>query len=167
MDNYQALLPYFIQIIYLYFILNDRSIKNKLFHNWCQLLQNFDINQTAIEKTFTQIVAAYSTPNRFYHNLEHIHHVLEVIQTLESQTEDLETKTVQLAAWFHDIVYDSKAKDNEEKSAQYASEVLLSLSIPSNVIKNVKNLILTTKNHCASTSNCNAQVLLDADEPQF
>ena len=94
MDNHQALLSYFIQIIYLYFILNNRSITNKLFQNWCQLLQSFDINQAAIEKTFTQIVSAYSTPNRYYHNLEHVNHVLEVIQTLESQTEDLENGSI-------------------------------------------------------------------------
>ena len=150
-------------------MLNSNQITDKLFQNWHELLQTFDINQAAIEKTFTQIVEAYSTPNRYYHNLEYIHHVLEVIQTLESQTEDLETKTVQLAAWFHDIVYDSKAKDNEEKSAEYAAEVLLSLSIPPHVIKNVKNLILTTKNHQPLkgagrspilTDECHSQILL-------
>ena len=56
-----------------------------------------------------------------------------------------------------------KAKDNEEKSAEYAMEILSSLSIPSDVIKNVKKLILQTKNHCASNTDFNAQVLLDAD----
>lgn len=159
---------------------NSYQITDKLFQNWHELLQNFDINQTAAEKTFTQIVAAYSTPNRYYHNLEHIHQVLEVIQTLASQNEDLETKTVQLAAWFHDIVYDSKAKDNEEKSAEYADEVLSSLSIPSGVINNVKSLILTTKNHQPLkgvkrsstagdrrnpilTDERHSQILLDAD----
>ncbi len=150
---------------------NSHQVTDKLFQNWCELLQNFDINQTAIEKTFTQIVEAYSTPNRYYHNLEHIHHVLEVIQTLQSQTENLETKTVQLAAWFHDIIYDTKAKDNEERSAQYAVEFLLSLSIPSEVFKNVKNLILATKNHQPlngvnrnSTAAASlTEILLDAD----
>jgi predicted metal-dependent HD superfamily phosphohydrolase len=142
---------------------NFYQIKDQLFQNWHELMQNFDINQTDAEKTFTQIVEAYSTPNRYYHNLEHIHHVLEVIQTLESQTENLESKTVQLAAWFHDIVYDSKAKDNEVHSAEYAVELLLSLSIPSDVIKNVKNLILATKNHQALNSDCLTQILLDAD----
>lgn len=142
---------------------NSHQIKDKLFQDWWQLLQNFDINQAAAEKTFTQIVESYSNPNRYYHNLEHINHVLEVIQTLESQTQNLETKSVQLAAWFHDIVYDTKAKDNEEKSGDRAVEVLSSLSIPSNVIKNVKRLILTTQNHQASTNDCDAQVLLDAD----
>ncbi len=150
---------------------NSNQITDKLFQNWHELLQTFDINQAAIEKTFTQIAEAYSTPNRYYHNLKHIHHVLEVIQTLESQTEDLETETVQLAAWFHDIVYDSKAKDNEEKSAEYADEVLSSLSIPSHVINNVKSLILTTKNHqplkgvkrSSTVASRHSQILLDAD----
>ncbi len=140
---------------------NSHQITDKLFLNWSELLRNFNISQTATEQTFNKIVESYSTPNRYYHNLQHIHHVLEVIQTLESQTEDL--KTVQFAAWFHDIVYNTKAKDNEEKSGDRAVELLSSLSIPSDVIKNVKRLILTTKNHCASTSNYDAQVLLDAD----
>ena len=142
---------------------NPHEITDKLFQNWCQLLQNFNINQTCVEKTFSQIVEAYSNPNRYYHNLQHIHQVLEVIQTLESQTKYIDINTVQLAAWFHDIVYDTKAKDNEEKSAEYAVKLLSSLSIPSNIIKNVKKLILTTKNHQLSNNDLNAQVLLDAD----
>ena len=137
------------------------QIKNKLFHDWRELLQNFDINQNSAEKLFSKIVKNYSNPNRFYHNLEHINQVLEVIQTLKSQTKNLET--VQLAAWFHDVVYDTRAKDNEEKSAEYAIKVLSSLSIPSNVIKNVKKLILQTKNHQFLANDFDAQVFLDAD----
>ena len=142
---------------------NSHQITDKLLQNWSELTKNFDINQTATKKTFNQIVEAYSTPNRYYHNLEHIYNVLKVIQTLESETKYFETKTVQLAAWFHDIIYDTKAKDNEEKSAARAVELLLPLSIPSNAIKNVKRLILTTKTHQALTSDSDAQILLDAD----
>jgi len=137
------------------------QVTNKLFRDWCELLQNFDINQNSAEKSFSKIVQNYSNPNRFYHNLEHINQVLEVIQTLKSQTQNLET--VQLAAWFHDVVYDTRAKDNEEKSAEYAIKVLSSLSIPSNVIKNVKKLILQTKNHQVLANDFDAQVFLDAD----
>ena len=142
---------------------NSHKIINKLFHNWFELLQNFDISPTSTKQTFNQIVESYSTPNRYYHNLEHIKHILKVIQSLELQTKSFDIKTVKFAAWFHDIVYDTKAKDNEEKSAEYAMEILSSLSIPSDVIKNVKKLILQTKNHCASNTDFNAQVLLDAD----
>ncbi|MDY6896533.1 MAG: HD domain-containing protein [Cyanobacteriota bacterium] len=140
---------------------------DKLFYRWSELLQNFDISQTATEQTFNKIVEYYSTPNRYYHNLKHINHVLETIQLLEDKTKYLgnnfETKTVKFAAWFHDIVYDTKTKDNEEKSAEYAAEALSSLSIPANVIKNVKKLILQTKNHYVSTNDLDAQILLDAD----
>ncbi|MBV6626061.1 MAG: HD domain-containing protein [Rivularia sp. (in: Bacteria)] len=142
---------------------NYQKITAKLFHNWLQLLQNFDINKAAAGTTFSQIVESYSHPNRYYHNLEHIYHVLEVTQTLKCQTEYCDIKTVQLAGWFHDIVYDTKAKDNEEKSAEYAVKLLSSLSIPSNVIENVKKLILATKNHQMLNYDINAQILLDAD----
>ena len=139
----------------------SQTIKDKLFYNWWQLLQSFNVNQTAVEKSFTQIVAAYSNPNRYYHTLEHIHHVLEVIQTLKDKTQNL--TSVQIAAWFHDIVYETQATENEEKSANYAVELLSFLSIPCNVVKNVKRLILATKNHQALTNDGDAQVLLDAD----
>ena len=65
---------------------NSHQITVKLLQNWSELTKNFDINQTATKKTFNQIVEAYSTPNRYYHNLEHIYNVLKVIQTLESET---------------------------------------------------------------------------------
>ncbi len=136
---------------------------DKLFDNWSKLLQEFNISQVATKQNFNKIVESYSTPNRYYHNLKHIHHVLEVIESLEFQTKIFETTTVKFAAWFHDIVYDTKAKDNEEKSAEYAMEILSSLSIPSDVIKNVKKLILQTKNHYASNTDFDGQILLDAD----
>ncbi len=140
---------------------NSYEIINQLFLDWDELLQDFNIHQATAKTTFTQIVEAYSNPNRFYHKLEHIHHVLAEIRSLESQTKN--SQAVKLAAWFHDIVYDTKAKDNEEKSANYAVELLSSLSVPPNVIRNVEHLILTTKNHQASPNDYDAQILLDAD----
>ncbi|MBW4543864.1 MAG: hypothetical protein KME25_05400 [Symplocastrum torsivum CPER-KK1] len=38
--------------------------------------------------------------------------------------------TIQLAAWFHDAIYDSKAKDNEQKMADYALVILTKLNYP-------------------------------------
>lgn len=69
--------------------------------------------------------------------------------------------SVQLAAWFHDIVYDTHIRDNEEKSADYAVDMLNTLAIPANTFTKVKNLIMATKNHQAH--DIDSQVLLDAD----
>jgi predicted metal-dependent HD superfamily phosphohydrolase len=41
---------------------------------------------------------------------------------------------IQLAAWFHDVIYDPRAKDNEEKSAEYAVASLSQFEIPKTTV---------------------------------
>jgi predicted metal-dependent HD superfamily phosphohydrolase len=132
-----------------------------LLKNWRLLLQSFDVELESCDRTFACLVANYSEPNRYYHTLEHIDRVLETIQFLERQTKHL--TDVRLAAWFHDLVYDSQVSDNEEKSADYARNLLQSLSIPSSVIDNVVRLILITKHHQVSERDFDGRVLVDAD----
>jgi predicted metal-dependent HD superfamily phosphohydrolase len=132
-----------------------------LFSNWQHTLQSFGVDQVAAEKAFNSLVAAYSTPSRYYHTLKHIDRVLSTIQILQGYTNNL--AAVQLAAWFHDVVYDTEAKDNEERSADYAFELLSSLGIPESIIITVTRLILNTKDHQAAVNDYDSQVLLDAD----
>ncbi|MEA5512805.1 hypothetical protein [Nodularia sp. UHCC 0506] len=133
----------------------------RLFGYWQQTLQNFGVGQIASEQSFTDLVTAYSTSDRYYHTLKHIAHVLSTIDTLQAYAQDL--PAVQLAAWFHDVVYHPQTQDNEERSADYAYELLSNLGIPTNTIDTVTSLILNTKNHQAATDDYDSQVLLDAD----
>ncbi|MEH2420119.1 MAG: hypothetical protein V7K48_03995 [Nostoc sp.] len=132
-----------------------------LFSNWQQTLQPFGVDQVAVEKGFNRLVAAYSTPGRYYHTLKHIDQVLGTIQILQGYTNNL--AAVQLAAWFHDVVYDTEAQDNEQKSADCAFELLSNLGIPESTITTVTRLILNTKDHQAAMDDYDSQVLLDAD----
>ncbi|GAA6618062.1 HD domain-containing protein [Scytonema sp. NUACC26] len=134
---------------------------NKLFHQWQHLLVSFEVKPELTHVTFTQIVTAYSSPNRYYHTLEHIEYVLNIIESLQDKIQDLEA--VQLAAWFHDFVYDPQRNDNEEKSSEYASVLLTSLEFSSRIIATVSHFILSTKSHQTTPDNCDCQVLLDAD----
>ncbi len=135
---------------------------------WETLLQPFLVEPKLRQNVFFDLVTAYSSAGRFYHNLEHIHKVLETIEQISrcrrSQVSpSLNLPAIQLAAWFHDVIYDPKTKDNEEKSAEYAEAALKSLKIPNATIDQVKNLILTTKNHQALPTDLESQILLDAD----
>ncbi|MGV0107760.1 HD domain-containing protein [Nostoc sp. DSM 114160] len=132
-----------------------------LFYNWQQTLQPFGVDQVAAEKAFNLLVEAYSTPGRYYHTLKHIDRVLSTIEILQGYANNL--AAVQLAAWFHDVVYDTEAKDNEERSADYAFELLNNLGIPESIIITVTRLILNTKNHQAAVNDYDSQVLVDAD----
>ena len=133
-----------------------------LFSKWCNLLLQLEIKSTKItENTFAVIAKEYSQTGRYYHNLQHIFHVLEIIETLGNLTNQL--TSVELAAWFHDVIYDPKAQDNEEKSAMYATNLMKSLGIDSTTIANVNCLILSTKLHQADINDIDSQILLDAD----
>ncbi len=67
------------------------------------------------------------------------------------------------AILFHDLVYDPMAKDNEERSAELASEKLNSCHFPADFIAEVESLILCTKAHGPDPSLPNSKVILDAD----
>ncbi|MEP0885787.1 hypothetical protein NDI49_30115 [Trichocoleus sp. ST-U3] len=129
--------------------------------SWDSALQPFEIEPSLKQKIFLDLVGAYSGVGRFYHTLEHIQHILETMGQMRSLA--VKFPTIQLAAWFHDVIYDSKAKDNEERSADYAVLSLTKLKIPSTTVERVRRLILSTKTHQASITDIDNQILLDSD----
>ncbi len=125
------------------------------------LLQPFDVDSLAVDALFAGLVAAYTGPTRFYHTLGHIRQMLATVDTLQSLANDL--AAVRLAAWFHDVVYDSAARDNEERSAKYAAAALGSLGLPAGTIATIERLILDTAHHQAPAGDVDSQILIDAD----
>ena len=95
---------------------------------WHKLFSSFSSESNSLNQIFWELVVVYSENNRFYHNLLHIQDVLNIASILEPLADNF--VAIQMAAWFHDIIYDSKAKDNEEKSAEYAFVSLSYLDIP-------------------------------------
>ena len=128
---------------------------------WQSLLQQFAVNPTGSQKVFFKLIIAYASPGRFYHNLSHVLQVLEVIEKMRSHSQNF--AALQFAAWFHDIIYNPKAKNNEQRSAKYAADVLTHLYIPAATIDSTIQLILITQNHQAQTNEIDRQIFLDAD----
>jgi predicted metal-dependent HD superfamily phosphohydrolase len=63
--------------------------------------------------------------------------------------------------WFHDAVYDPHAADNEERSADYATDVLGRLGVKPD--GELRRLVLATSTHENPDHNPECQLLLDAD----
>jgi predicted metal-dependent HD superfamily phosphohydrolase len=129
--------------------------------SWENLLQLFIVDPRISQKIFFELVTAYSSTGRFYHTLKHIQQILETIEQMQSLAKNF--PAIQLAAWFHDVIYNSKSQDNEERSAEYAATALSQLKIPITTVESVQNFILNTKNHQAPPSDIDSQILLDAD----
>ena len=107
------------------------------------------------------MVDAYGSKERFYHTLEHIRAVLEFVKARTDQLQD--RRSVELAVWFHDAVYDTKAQDNEEQSAVLARTILEKLMVPEHGIQRVEQLVRATKTHELTEEDKDGIIFLDSD----
>src|SRR5438270_2636886 len=135
-------------------------LRTALWQRWCATFAPFDLPGMAVAPVFSRLAEAYASPERYYHTLDHLADVLDVIAEFRGF---VQLSVVELAAWFHDVVYDTHAADNEEKSAAWAGVTLGPLGLPPNVIERTQGLILLTKRHKAPADDMAAAILLDAD----
>jgi predicted metal-dependent HD superfamily phosphohydrolase len=103
----------------------------------------------------------YGEDGRYYHTIAHVEQVLDTIAELEPLAEDY--AAVQLAAWFHDIIYNPQMADNEAQSAVYAESVLMGLSVPTETVRKVSRMIRATADHTNPANDPDTMILLDAD----
>lgn len=124
------------------------------------LLTSLGATSDQAEVLQVDVVGRYGENGRFYHTLTHIHHVLTRLTPFAPHLPNW--PTLQLAVWFHDIIYNPRASDNEEQSAAYATAVLHPF-LPPETLSRVEQLILATKSHQPPDGDTEAQLLLDAD----
>mgnify|MGYP002779043530 FL=1 len=106
------------------------------------------------------VVAAWSEPHRRYHDLAHLAAVLAIVDALAGSADDPDA--VRLAAWYHDVVYDPRAADNEARSAGRARAGLRGL-VPEARVAEVERLVLLTAGHDPGDGDADGAVLCDAD----
>jgi predicted metal-dependent HD superfamily phosphohydrolase len=129
---------------------------------WLRVLEKYRVAPADAYPSFDALVAAYIAPERHYHNLEHLSEMFRVAERLSGIVED--PSALHLAIWFHDSVYDSRAKDNERRSAELAVDLLGPIGVPSSTIERIVQMIWATA-HTADGPPAfrDTQVLLDAD----
>jgi predicted metal-dependent HD superfamily phosphohydrolase len=113
------------------------------------------------EAELARLAAAYDAPARHYHNLQHIENLLN--RVAEHPLQD--AAAVELAVWFHDVVYDPLRHDNEAQSAEWALAFLQETSLEPARRERVADLIRRTQDHTQPQPPHDADLLLflDAD----
>ena len=109
---------------------------------------------------FSELAAAYSAPDRHYHNLAHIADCLRRADDVRIFLTDF--RAVATALFFHDAVYDPTRSDNEERSADLAENRLRGLREPEPFIATVRDLILDTR-HVTSPATGDGRHVVDID----
>jgi predicted metal-dependent HD superfamily phosphohydrolase len=108
--------------------------------------------------------AGYSTPSRAYHNWSHIAAMLAGLDEARHETvfAAVDFDAVELAIFFHDAIYDARAKDNEARSANLFHDACGDEPADQTLVRRVTDLILATAKHGAS-SDIGTRLLLDLD----
>jgi predicted metal-dependent HD superfamily phosphohydrolase len=124
---------------------------------WRELCRRF--TNKDCDQLFAKLVEHYSESHRAYHNLTHIEDCLREFWPVRQQAS---SGAVEFAIWFHDVVYDSHAKDNEERSAEFAAIELQRIPVPPDLVRQISELILVTKHQYAPV-DLDAALIVDVD----
>jgi len=103
------------------------------------------------------LIAAYTAPDRHYHNLAHIGDCLAALAHVDGLSE-AERDTLSEAIWWHDVVYDPARSDNEELSAQLAEA-----HVGFDIAREVGRLIRLTKTHAVEPHDRLGAILISID----
>lgn len=115
-----------------------------------------------IQYVISSVGFLYSHPERAYHNDSHINDCLKKIEMIGDFIDPCMKDIISLALIYHDCIYDSKRKDNEELSAQKAFMDLTFLGFQEKYAEMVYDLILLT-NHKKKSYDINDQIIMDID----
>ena len=135
------------------------NVESRFQQYWEITASDLDLDQAQSKALFQLLVQAYTESQRFYHTQQHIVDCFELYQTVESKLHD--PLTVAVAIWFHDFVYDPKAKDNELQSVIFMQNLCVAF-LDSITIEKIYSWILATQKHQPSHDH-DLNYLLDID----
>jgi len=127
---------------------------------WEETLGKYSNQKTLHTQLWSEIVEAYNSPSRYYHNLVHIHTMITLAGKHKDSIENIQA--FYLAIFYHDIIYDASRSDNELQSWIYAENHLKNIPIPPNEMTLIRIYILATKSH-ELHDNKDVNLLLDLD----
>ncbi len=112
------------------------------------------------DELYQRLVTYYSEPHRKYHTMQHLEECFTHLENVRSFAERPEE--VELALWFHDAIYDTRKKDNEERSAEWARDSALAAGLTDDQATRIYKLVMATL-HDAVPLGRDAEVLVDID----
>lgn len=125
---------------------------------WQHLMKQFGFE--ANEQAYAMLLQKYQEKHRAYHNVAHINDCLSQLDQLPALHP--EAREIELAIWFHDVIYDPYGKDNERKSAQKAELFIFDNVADDEPGKRISDLIMATLHQAPPTNSAEA-LIMDID----
>lgn len=113
---------------------------------------------------FEEIAAHYREPHRRYHTPEHVEHCLAQFDDARARMDDPDA--VELAVWYHDVIYDVGASDNELMSARLFQRRAAG-HVSEQRIRRVHDLIMATVHSRVAPATADQGYMVDIDLSSF
>ena len=110
---------------------------------------------------FLELRARHDEPHRAYHTARHIGACLRLLDDPEVSALAERVAEVEAAIWFHDAIYDTHARDNEERSARMLEERLGGAGVAIEAVGRSAAYVRATKDHI--TDSPDGQLVIDID----
>jgi predicted metal-dependent HD superfamily phosphohydrolase len=130
---------------------------------WLQLWQRFGVPRHAdngLADAFEHLTQRYAEKHRHYHTAQHIGECLAQFDAARELC--VHEGEVEIALWFHDALYEPRAKDNEAQSAAWAERVMRAAGLSQESRDEVYALIMKTRHDALPETN-DEKVLVDID----
>lgn len=111
------------------------------------------------DAVYPALADQYAEPGRYYHNLDHVLQCLGAMDGVRDRLADPDA--VELALWFHDVVYDPDCHDNELRSALMFDR-LLGVHLPTDRADRVHAMIMATV-HPSGARDSDERFVADID----
>lgn len=82
-------------------------------------------NKKHVEEIYDDIIKKYSGKGRYYHNIDHIYKMCDLLVKHKKKFTSVEYGCIFFAIVFHDIIYKPKKSDNEAASSVYFKKIVL------------------------------------------
>ncbi len=107
--------------------------------------------------TRDEMIQAYASPGRHYHDLTHIEDCLAKLDRVAGLSA-ADREILREAIWWHDVVYDPMRTDNEERSAELAEQ-----NVAPDLRGEVARLIRLTRTHDVAPGDRLGAILISID----
>ena len=105
-----------------------------------------------------ELVARWSEPHRHYHDLGHLTDALAALDLLGP-----ESRSEEIALWFHDAIHTSSPGHDEQLSAALAAQALPAVGLDAAEVEEVVRLVLVTVDHRPVPEDAAGARVSDAD----
>jgi predicted metal-dependent HD superfamily phosphohydrolase len=127
---------------------------------WGQLWRRLGARGDA-DAPLSFVLGHYGAGSRAYHDLRHLDECLALFDEVAAAAR--RPDEVEAALWFHDVIYDPDAGDNEERSAALAEELLGRAGVRTEHLAEFRRLILATGHRGVRDHQDDAALVCDID----